>query len=212
MADDSGSGFLVIRRNMIFFHIGQNNFQNLPVHRHSQRAVCVGNNAVCPAGVETGHRSSFFVCAEGKLGLVPIAKGLVHPHGRLHYTIQQFRREAADTLQISPYFAGFEFQLLLIGHFLDLAAAALSCKGTSGIYPVRRRAQNFHQSCVAVIFPGLCNFYLYLIADHRILDKKSITVHLSYTLSVYAYICNLSNHCLVFLHLILIFSHIYILS
>ena len=68
--------------------------------------------------------------------------------------------------------------------------------------------QDFHQPCVSVIFLDLCDFGLHLIADHCVLDKKSITVHFAYALSVYAYIGNIGCYGLIFPQLFPAFLHL----
>ena len=115
MANKPLPGCFIIGRNLIFFHIFQNDLQNLFIFRYSQLTVDIWDDTMGAACIKTAHRLSFFVRSDRILRLVAIVKGLVHTHDGLHQMINRFFVKTADTHQIIADFAVLEAKLLLVG-------------------------------------------------------------------------------------------------
>ena len=199
------SGPFIIGRDPVLLHKCKDDLQYLPVHRNTQRTVCIRDDVMRPSGVESGHRVSFPVCPERELGLIAVSEGLVHADSRIGHAVQKLRRESSDPLEIPPYLPLLERKLLLIGHLLDLTSAAFSGKCAPRLYSGFGRLQDFHQPGISVVLFRLHDLGFHTVADHRILDKQRIAVHLSDSFPVHADIFDVSRDYIIFLHILLLF-------
>ena len=102
---------LIVRLDMIFFHVADHTVQNILILFHSQNTVPVVNNRVGPSCIKTGDDLSVFIFSYRELCLVALMVRLVHSHDRLHREILK----TADPLQMATDFFLLEFQLLLVG-------------------------------------------------------------------------------------------------
>ena len=171
MTDQPFPGLFVIGTHPIFFHKRKHDLQDFLIDSNSQRTVRICDDIMGSPRIEPGNRLSIFIRTERKLRLIPIPKGLLHPDDRPEYLRQQFRRKAADPLQISQHLVLLKFQLLFVGHLLDLTAAAFSGKFAHRLYPMLGRRNDLHQSCIAVILFCFCHPGFHHVADDRILNK-----------------------------------------
>lgn len=142
------------------------------------------------ACVEACDDIAVLVCSYGELGFVPVIKRFFHSYDRLHGWILKL----PDSDQIVADFIFFEYELLIVGHFLNLAATALSGNRTFGFYAVWGRLFNFDHSCIAIIFLGFYDFCLNHISNHRIFDKQRISVYLADSFSTHANIFYFNFH------------------
>ena len=133
MAQKSLSCLLIIGRNPEFLQMSQNLFQNLTVLLHTKPAFRTGNDVMGAGCIESGHYISFFVSTKWELCLIPVSPRIFHAYDLRHCKV----RKTANTGQMIPDFFRFEIKLCLIGHCLQLTAAALAGKFTSGRAPYR---------------------------------------------------------------------------
>ena len=191
---------LVIGRDLVFLHKCQDDLQDLPVHGHAQRTVCIGYDIVGPSGVKSGHRIAFPVRPEGELGFVAVAERIVHSDDGFHHPPDQLRIKIPDPHQVVIHFFLLEFQLPFVGHLLNLAAAALTREPAPGLHPVRGRIDDPHQPSVSVILLSLYDFYFHSVTDHSVFNKEGVAVEFSNALAAYTDISDLYDCRIIFLH------------
>ena len=190
----------IVGRNVMLFHEFQDTLQYLLINRNSQCTVCIRDNVMCSPCIEAGNRMPFFIRAEGELSFIAVAERFLHSDSRFRNAVKQFRREAADALQTVPHFLFLKCQLPAIGHFLDLAAAALTRESASRLHTVWRRLQHTHQPCISVVFLCFYNLHFSSVADHGVFYKERVAVDLSDSFAAHADIRNLDNCHIILLH------------
>ena len=140
MADQALACRLVIRHNLLPVHPGSHDRQNLLIHRPSQIAALCLDDAVGAPGIKSNADLAVPIPSDRELRLVPVAPGLFHTDHWLHGDI----RKAADPAQMVLYFLSLESQLRLIGHTLQLTAAAGAGCRAAGFRPVSGWSENLH--------------------------------------------------------------------
>ena len=105
MTHQSFSSFLIVCGNMIFFHKINDNIQNFPVYRKSERTVAIWNNRMRSSCIKAGNNMTFFIRSHRKLCFVSIMVRLIHTNDRFH---RDFCK-STDAFQIITHLIFFEF-------------------------------------------------------------------------------------------------------
>ena len=198
MTDQPVPCLLVIGRDLIFLHKCQDDLQDVPVHGHAQRTVCIGYNIVDSSGVKI--RSPDCLPCPSRRGT-----GLCCGSRK----DRPFRRRVPSPARSAPdqnprsvpgrhTLFLLEFQLPFVGHLLDLAAAALTREPAPGLHPMRGRIDDPHQPSVSVIFLRLYNFYFHSVTDHSVFNKEGVAVEFSNALAAYTDISDLYDCRIIF--------------
>ena len=205
MAHQSLMFHFIVCRNFKFFHKIQDTVQDLFIHFHTKYTVCIPDNAVRSAGIESDGHSAVFVCPNRKLCLITVAERLhpflVHADNRMHNLIQKFTRNFSDPLQITAYLRFFKCKLCRVLHLLYLTSTAFSRHRTDHfLYAVFRRSQDIHQAGITVILLGFHDLCLYNIPYNGIFDEQCIPVHLADAFSSDSDIFNFNLYYFILLH------------
>ena len=170
MAHQTGVRLLIVRADMVFAKVMQDDFQNVFIDFCLNETVRVGNDSMGAPGVKAGDDGAVPVQSNGVLCLVAVMPRILHAIDRFHFFFDISK--SSDPLQAVCHLIPFELFLLLVGELLDLAAAALSRHRTGRNDPVRRRLYNLHQTGVSIILLQFHDGDLCFIPDDRIFNEQ----------------------------------------
>ena len=125
----------VVRTDIIFAQVAQDDFQNVFIDLCLNEAVGVRHDGVGAPGVKSGDNVAGLVQSDRILGLVAVMPRMLHAVDGLHFRFDAVK--SADAFQAVCHLIPLEFLLLFVGKLLDLAAAALSCHRAGRSHPVR---------------------------------------------------------------------------
>ena len=191
-------GLFIIGLNPVPLHKAADDPQDFLILLHSQQTILVFNNIVSPSGVKSSYDLPILIQSKGKLGLVPIAPRILHPHDWKHGDL--FFPESSDPHKVIFDLALLKYQLFLVFHELKLTAPAGTGSRTTRLCPDRRRFNNLHEPCKTVGFLHFHGPGPNPVADNRILDKPDITVQFPDSGPVLAHIFNGNCKFLILFH------------
>ena len=184
MANKPGMRRLVIRGNVIFFHMSANAVENLLVLLDSEQTVFALDNLVGSARIESRDNSSVLISSKWKLCLVAIAPRLLHPDDRLHRNL----RQPTDSLQIVADLILLESKLCLVAHILKLTSSARTGNRTFRLRAIRRRLYHADESRKPIRLFRLHHTCFHEVSGHRVFDKPCKTIGLSDSLTLTAHV------------------------
>ena len=135
MTDQTGVALLVIRADVVFAQITQDDLQDVFVDLRLDEAVGIRHDGVGAPGVKSGDNAAVLIQPDGILSLVAVTPRMFHAVDGLHFCLDAVK--ASDAFQAVCHLIPLKFFLLLVGKLLDLAAAALPCHRAGRSHPVR---------------------------------------------------------------------------
>ena len=118
MAHQTTVIFLIICRDLIFFHISKNFFNNRVGYFCLNRTICIGHDGVGTARIKSGNKVPLFVITDRKLCLIAVMPRFFHSVYRLHLLLNIFFSKTADTHQAAFHKTLFKRKLFLIRNLL----------------------------------------------------------------------------------------------